>query len=132
VEQYGALIQRESARLKGLVEQVLQFASMSAGRVTQKPTRLSVENIIRDVLESSGAIIDGHEVETAIDPHFPPILGDRTALQQALRNLLSNAAKYGTAGSDWIGVFASAVDDKEQPAVQIRVADRGPGIPAEE
>jgi signal transduction histidine kinase len=132
VERYGALIQQESARLKNLVEQVLQFASANAGRVIHTPEPLSVESVIRETMESSGAIIDGHAVETEIGRNLPLILGDRTALKQAIQNLLSNAAKYGTEGSNWIGVYASAIDDDKRPAVQIRVADRGPGIPEKE
>jgi signal transduction histidine kinase len=54
------------------------------------------------------------------------------ALQHALQNLIGNAAKYGTAGGNWIGVFASQTRDKEQAVVEIRVADRGPGIPQDE
>jgi signal transduction histidine kinase len=132
VERYGALIQQESARLKSLVEQVLQFASVNAGRVIHRPEPLSVESVIRETMESSGAIIEGHTVETRIGGNLPLILGDRTAIKQAIQNLLSNAAKYGTEGSNWIGVYASAIDDDKRPAVQIRVADRGPGIPEKE
>jgi signal transduction histidine kinase len=132
VERYGELIQQESARLKTLVEQVLQFASASAGRVIQRPEPLSVDSVIRETLESTAAILDGNVVETHIEEHLPAIRGDRTALKQALQNLLGNAAKYGTAGSNWIGVYASAVDGGKGPSVEIRVADRGPGIPEKE
>ena len=54
------------------------------------------------------------------------------ALKQALQNLLHNAAKYGAGESHWIGVSASRTGGDAIPAVEIRVADRGPGIPADE
>ena len=49
-----------------------------------------------------------------------------------MQNLLTNAAKYGAEGQ-WIGVTAAmARGPKNQPMVEICVADRGAGIPAEE
>lgn len=134
VERYGSLIQQESERLTDLVEQVLRFANAKAGRLIREPEPLAVESVIEDSVESSKAVIDGarFKVETTIEPELPLILGDATALKHVLNNLLSNAAKYGTEGNDWIGVFASKSTDRDQPVVEIRVADRGPGIPLEE
>jgi signal transduction histidine kinase len=127
VERYGVLIQRESGRLKELVEQVLQFAGAKAGWVIQEPEPLPVEAVIEAAIIESQCV-----VEKKIDPGLPPILGDPVALQHALQNLIGNAAKYGTEGDNWIGVFASQTRDKEQAMVEIRVADRGPGIPEDE
>ena len=127
VERYGVLIQRESGRLKELVEQVLQFAGAKAGWVIQEPEPLPVEAVIEAAIIESQCV-----VEKRIDPGLPPILGDPVALQHALQNLIGNAAKYGTEGDNWIGVFASQTRDKEQAMVEIRVADRGPGIPEDE
>src|SRR5258706_16336912 len=54
-------------------------------------------------------------------------------MKHALQNLMENALKYGTEGSNWIGVFASLAPGKNgAAAVEIRVADRGPGIPEDE
>jgi signal transduction histidine kinase len=127
VERYGVLIQQESGRLKETVEQVLQFAGAKAGWVIQKPEPLPVEAVIEAAIVESQCV-----VEKKIDPGLPPILGDPVALQHALQNLIGNAAKYGTEGDNWIGVFASQTRDKEQAMVEIRVADRGPGIPEDE
>ncbi len=133
VERYGALIQRESARLKELVEQVLQFASVKAGRVIRTLEPLTIESVIEDSLESSKAVIQsaGCLVEKRVEPALPAVMGDPVSLRQALDNLIGNAAKYGTEGCNWIGVFAAMA--KEEPAaVEIRVADRGAGIPEDE
>lgn len=134
VERYGVLIQEESGRLKDLVEQILRFASANAGRVIQQPEPVSIEAVIDETVASSKATIEGSKcvVEKTVDPELPIILGDPTALKHALQNLLSNAAKYGTNGSNWIGVSASKADDRENTAVEIRVADHGPGIPQDE
>jgi signal transduction histidine kinase len=66
-----------------------------------------------------------------VDPDLPAILGDPTALQHALQNLVNNAAKYGRDGR-WIGVTATSATYNGKPVVEFRVADRGPGIPPNE
>jgi len=134
VERYGVLIQQESGRLKDLVEQVLRFSGATAGRVIQNPEPLSVPELLEDTLESVKAVFQqaGCTVEKHIDPGLPLVMGDPMALQQALQNLLHNAAKHGAGDSHWVGVSACRAGTEARPAVEIRVADRGPGIPAGE
>jgi signal transduction histidine kinase len=134
VERYGALIQSESERLEALVEQVLQFASMNAGHVIRAREPVALEHIIEDSLRTSRVAIEGShlQVERRIEGGLPLVLADETALRHAMQNLIDNAVKYGIEGSNWIGLFASLVKDGDGSAVEIRVADRGPGIPADE
>ncbi|HPQ14011.1 MAG TPA: HAMP domain-containing sensor histidine kinase, partial [Bryobacteraceae bacterium] len=132
VERYGALIQQESGRLRGLVDQILDFARAESGYVVKEPEPVNVETVIDEVLDSAKALIEAHHcsVEKQIEPGLPAISGDRVGLRHALANVLNNAAKYGSKGGNWIGVFASKIEKRNQ--VEIRIADRGPGIPADE
>jgi signal transduction histidine kinase len=62
-------------------------------------------------------------------PTEPVILSsDRDALEQVLLNLLDNAVKYA-AGGGWLGVELEKTPDGR--AVELRIKDRGPGIPPE-
>ena len=134
VERYGVLIQQESGRLKLLVEQVLRFAGATSGRAIQNPEPLAISHILEETVESARAVVQeaGCTLETHIDRDLPVVMGDPMALKQALQNLLHNAAKYGAGDSHWIGLSASRSGGDAKPAVEIRVADRGPGIPTDE
>jgi signal transduction histidine kinase len=129
VKRYGALIQEEGEKLTAIVEQVLRFASAKTGHIIGQQEPLSVEGLIADAVEASKGVLEESRclVEKRISPELPRIVGDPIALKHALQNLLSNAAKYGKRG-DWIGISGSMEQDKAAPAVEIRVADHGPGM----
>jgi signal transduction histidine kinase len=134
VERYGALILQESEKLTAIVEQVLRFAAAKTGYVIRERQPVSVEELIEDTLQSSKGVLEASccEVETVIEPGLPLISGDVMALRHALQNLIINAVKYGIGGVAWIGIFARLAPGPDGSMIEIRVADRGPGIPREE
>jgi signal transduction histidine kinase len=134
VAKYGALIRQESGRLKELVEQVLSFAGSNAARMTQETQPLAVADLLDASVEACRAVLEsGHFVlERDIAPGLPLIAGDSRALQHAVQNLLGNAVKYGGGATNWIGLFAREATLDGQQVIEIRVADHGRGIPADE
>ena len=132
VERYGVLIQQESEKLTALVEQVLLYASSRVGmtsQIVQEP--VAVATLLDSSVASCSSVLSeaGCRVETSVAPGLPWVLGDSAALERAIKNLLSNAAKYGVEGDGWIGLSAGMASDG---TVEIRVADHGGGIPADE
>ncbi len=134
VERYGELIQRESEKLGAIVEQILRFASTRAGHVIRQRQPVSIEAVIEEGIRSSQATLGKSHVvvERKVERELPLVLADDLALKHVVQNLVDNAFKYGTEGSHWIGVFASAVTAENESVVEIRIADRGPGIPVNE
>jgi signal transduction histidine kinase len=126
---YRALV-KETRRLERLVEGLLDFGRMEAGRRTYRMEAASAAEIARHVLDefadSPGAMrlewdgpSDGERAAT--------IRADRQAIGLALRNLVDNALKYSP---DSAPVRVSVrLNDAE---ANISVADRGPGIPPSE
>jgi signal transduction histidine kinase len=116
------------------VEQVLQFASTKAGHVIRQRAPVPVESLIDAGLRSSRVVLAGPNlvVDRHLEVGLPLVLADEVALKHVLQNLVDNAVKYGTEGSNWIGISAAAVPDGSGTAVEIKVSDRGPGIPLDE
>jgi signal transduction histidine kinase len=134
VERYGEMIQQEAGRLKDLVEQVLRFASANAGRIIQEPAPTEIGKLIEELVEASQPMLHTAHcaVDTVVAPDLPLVMADPLALKQALQNLLTNAVKHGARGGCWVGITASRAGDAAHPEVEIRVSDRGPGIPKDE
>jgi signal transduction histidine kinase len=130
VERYGALLQQESGRLKDLVEQVLLFSSAEAGRAIRDRELLSIRELIEDTMESTRAALESANfvIEKKVTPGLPAVNGDPMALKQSLQNLVNNAVKYAADGDRWLGVFATS----DGAQIEIRIADHGHGIPADE
>ena len=134
VERYGQLIQEQCKRLANLVDQILRFSSSEAGIIIRDRVPVSPQTLIEDALRASVASVDDPEliVEKRIPSDLPSILADEQAMRHALQNLIENALKYGVEQNNWIGIFASAVAGANGSALEIRVVDRGPGIPRDE
>ena len=133
VQRYGALIEEQSEKLTDIVDRVLLFANAREGRVIRSREVVGVDHLIDEAIGACSKILEESRctVETMVEPELPPVLVDPAAFKHALLNLITNAAKYGSEGG-WIGIFASSSTDGKSPMVEIRVADRGPGIPTRE
>lgn len=131
VEKYGKLIQEESEKLGAMVEQVLRFASANSGLVIRQKEPTPVAQLLEEGLRGSRLALRGHEIEVEkeIDANLPLVHVDEQAMRHALQNLIENALKYGTDSSNWIGVSARSAGPGH---VEIRVSDRGAGIPEKE
>ncbi len=133
LERYGKLIQEESEKLTRLVEQVLQFASARSGSLVKQTAPAPVAELIEDSATSAQALAGPSVViEKNIAEDLPMVLADGPALRHAIQNLIENAVKYGGGEQHWVGISASAPGGRDSQWVEIRVADRGPGIPSNE
>jgi PAS domain S-box-containing protein len=117
----------ESERLHRLVEDVIAMTRFGEdeGDVGSEP--VLVQRVLPIVIRSEQVRWPGVTFETEIPAGIPTAVADPTYVEQVVRNLLSNAAKYGGAGAT---VRAQVrADDRE---ITVTISDDGPGFPAEE
>lgn len=129
-KKYGDLIEDEGRRLTRTVDQVLEYAGLTAANRTAWPPA-DVGAVVRDLVSThqpkfQAAGVDVH-VDVARD--LPPVALDADALHRALDNLLANAVKYGADGR-WVQVAAKTATVHRREEVQLSVSDRGRGIDA--
>lgn len=129
VLRYGELIKGEGKKLSGMVEQILEFAGARSGKRKYSFAEISVSEIIESALQECSSAIDdrGVVVETEIAETLPSINADRSALSQAVQNLILNSVKYGN-GNKWLRISAT----NGNGVVKIAVEDRGIGIKPDE
>jgi len=128
-KEYYRLIGQECRRLTSLVESVLDFSRMEAGRkqYTFEPVDLVA------LMQHAVAIMSPFAAERGVTLQFTPPADppqpcwDGAAIEQALVNLVDNAIKHSPSGAAVTLEIVSAGDD-----VRLWVKDAGPGIPPED
>ncbi len=117
----------ESERLHRLVEDVVAMTRFGdeGGDVGAEPVLL--QRLLPSVLASEESRWPGVSFALDMPGGLPTVVADPTYVEQVVRNLLSNAAKYGGAGASVRVTVESTPDD-----VIVRIVDNGPGFPPEE
>jgi PAS domain S-box-containing protein len=124
-----SIIDRQSQALEGLVDDLLDSARITAGKITLNKSYVGVADVVTEAVETVDHQLQarGHDVSLAVPAQNLSVYGDKLRLVQILVNLLTNAIKHTPEGGR-IGVDATA--DKNE--VVISVTDTGSGIAADE
>jgi two-component system phosphate regulon sensor histidine kinase PhoR len=117
---------RESARLQELIDRLLDWGQMESGRRQYTMRETDVDAIVAEAVAAFEPIRERRNAELTVDvpSGLPSIDADRSAMSDALFNLLTNAYKYGGEPAK-IRVHVETRDKK----VRIAVTDNGQGIP---
>ena len=117
---------RESLeRLHRLVANLLDISGLQAGVLGVYSEPVAMEEIIPRVLDDLGP--QGHCIRVSLPDDLPEVLAAPALLERILANLATNAVRYSPAGEQ---VLLTASGHNDQ--VDLRIADRGPGIPPAE
>ena len=120
-------IAAEAGRLGRLVEDLLVLSRSEGGQLVIDPEPVLIHHSLRATIEAEGERFPDVEFRLLVPP-LPPVAADRTYLDQILRNLISNAAKYSQDGPAVVEVAA----EESEGFVTVRILDSGVGFsPAE-
>ncbi len=114
----------EAERLERLVANLLDMTRLEAGALEVKREWVPVEELVGSALGRIEGRLEGRPVTTAIPSDLPLAPVDPVLFEHALVNLLENALKYTPPGTP-IDISARLEDG----AIELEVADRGPGLP---
>jgi signal transduction histidine kinase len=129
IEEYYRIIRKESERLTALINNILDFSRIEAGRKEYEFRQTDIGELVSNTLDSYRDQIDEHgfTFEQRIDSDIPPVSVDREAIARSLVNLVNNALKYSDR-EKFLGVKLYRADR----VLKLEVADRGIGIPRTE
>jgi two-component system sensor histidine kinase KdpD len=116
----------EAERLDRFVGNLLDMTRLDAGAIAPKREAVEVGDLVSTTLRRAMPLMKGHQVGTTVPPDLPSLSLDFVLAEQALFNLLDNAAKYSPSGGR-IEVEAHPMGNR----VDIIVRDEGPGIAPE-
>ncbi|MFF0079575.1 sensor histidine kinase [Streptomyces canus] len=117
-------VSAESARMTGLVEDLLLLARLDEGRPLQS-REVDLAALVAEAVWDARTAAGGHDWQLELDLDVPALVtGDEARLHQVVANLLSNARMHTPGGTR---VVASVESTDERRVIRVR--DNGPGIP---
>ena len=112
-------------RLTHLVENLLDMSRLQAGALSLFPRPTGLDEIVARALDNLEPL--GSDIDVDIPESVPAVLADPAILERVVVNLTENALRYSPAGKSPL-LAASVLGDR----VELRVIDRGPGIPEQD
>ena len=117
----------EAERLDRLIEDLLVLSRAEKGQLVVDAEPVLLQHVIREAVAAEAGRFPLVTFVADV-ASLPPVSADRTYVGQIIRNLLSNAGKYGPDGSSEVQVSAVRKGDD----IVVQVLDAGPGFPAED
>jgi two-component system sensor histidine kinase KdpD len=117
----------ESERLNRFIANLLDMTKLESGAIKPNAARLDVGEVIGSALHRAGKILSHHKVSLELEADLPMLELDAVLFEQALFNLLDNAAKYAPPETT-----ISIRGWREQRSVTLQILDEGEGIPRSE
>jgi two-component system sensor histidine kinase KdpD len=125
IAEFLATIEEETDRLGNLVANLLDMSRIQTGALNLLRGKVGLDEVVPRALASLPD--GGRSVEVDVPESLPRLDVDAALLERAVANLVSNAATWSPAGKP-VCVLGSASGGR----VELRIVDRGPGIPAQE
>jgi two-component system, OmpR family, sensor histidine kinase KdpD len=114
-------IEESTDRLRGLVSNLLDSSRLAAGAIVVIRRPVGYDEVVARALSNvDGAV----SIAVEVDERLPPVFADAGLLERVVANVVDNALRHGGPAAE-VAVRASAHAGR----VELRVVDRGPGLP---
>lgn len=118
------IAQTETERLERFVSGVLQMTRLEAGGLEIKREPVDLADVVASAIRRARRSLGSRDIRVALEPELPLLKLDFVLIEQAVYNLLDNAAKYSPERST---ISVRGVRDDAEVVLQI--IDEGAGIP---
>jgi signal transduction histidine kinase/CheY-like chemotaxis protein len=132
---YARGVRSSGEALLGLIDDMLDFSRIEAGRLDLRPEATDVEALLQDIVEllAARAHAKGIDIAAAVGGDVPPeIMVDATRLRQILLNLAGNGVKFTESGGVTLSASFEETSGPGLARIAFAVADSGLGIPPED
>lgn len=132
-QEYYATIIRETTRLTNLINNILDFSRIEAGRREFALASTDIGRVIRDTYEAYRPQLDHKQFEhhLTIEDGLPRVDADRDAISRVLLNLMGNAVKY-SGDERYLAIEVACDTQRDRDGVLVSVHDHGIGIRPED
>ncbi|MCA1708462.1 MAG: cell wall metabolism sensor histidine kinase WalK, partial [Actinobacteria bacterium] len=138
VKQFTRGILESTAKLERIVELLVDFAALEAGRLSPRSASVDIAAIVEKLASDWERRTPRHTVVAEVDDKLPKVTGDERLLRRSLEEILDNAVKFSPEG----GTISLAVHSEARHngnerrrkvrSVEVTVSDEGIGIPEED
>ncbi|MFA5040186.1 MAG: response regulator [Bdellovibrionales bacterium] len=131
---WGSIIYQSGENLLSLINDILDFTKIEAGKLQLEEINFEVCSAVSDVTDGLSIQANDKELELLVDieADVPPyIIGDPSRFKQILYNLVGNAIKFTSKGHILVRIETANGDDDQAIILKVSVQDTGMGIPAD-
>jgi PAS domain S-box-containing protein len=123
-------IYNSGQHLLGLINDILDFAKIEAGKMELAFDEVNISDVVNSVLSTMSGLIKDRPIEMKriIEPNLPTVRADAIRVRQVMINLVSNAAKFTDEGDIVVEVSLQPGPNRRDNEVRVSVTDTGPGI----
>lgn len=138
VKQFTKGILESTVKLERIVELLVDFAALEAGRLSPRSASVDLASIVEKLAGDWEKRTPRHHVVAEVGDKLPKVVGDERLLRRSLEEILDNAVKFSPEGGTiTLAVQSSTLKNGEERrsrsrSVEVTVSDEGIGIPGEE
>ncbi|MDQ4065815.1 MAG: ATP-binding protein, partial [Actinomycetota bacterium] len=133
-QQFTRGILESTERLERIVELLVDFAALEAGRLSPRSASVDIAEMVSKLATEWEARTPRHNVVADVGPKLPKVIGDERLLRRSLEEILDNAVKFSPQGGTITLHVKGALRGngherrRRTRAVEVTVADEGIGI----